>query len=125
MVSKTEPKLPKKRREKTEISVSVGKAIATRRKLVRLTQQKLAEALGVEKETVSRMESGEIAPTVDRLAALSKALNCAIMDFFADEDINTNQYAAAIAHMIHALPADRQERVVRCVAEIVGVWENS
>ena len=123
MVSKTEPKLPKKRREKTEISVSVGKAIAARRRLVRLTQQKLAEALGVEKETVSRMESGEIAPTVDRLAALSKALNCAITDFFANGEINTNQYAAAIGHMIHALPADRQERVVRCVAEIVGVWE--
>lgn len=123
MVSDANTKTPKKRREKTEISVSVGKAIATRRRLLRLTQQTLAEALGVEKVTVSRLESGEIAPTVDRLAALSKALNCAITDFFEEENMDTNQYAAAIAHMIHSLPADRQERVVRCVAEIVGVWE--
>lgn len=123
MANKIETRPSKKRKEKTDISVSVGKAIAVRRKLVRLTQQKLAEALGVEKETVSRMESGEIAPTVERLAVLSKVLNCAITDFFEKENMDTNQYAAAIAHMIHALPADRQERVVRCVAEIVGVWE--
>ena len=50
--------------------MAVGKAIAERRKIARMTQQKVAEALGVEKETISRLESGETAQTVDRLAAL-------------------------------------------------------
>ncbi len=38
-------KKEKKRRAKMEISVAVGKAIAERRKIARMTQQKVAEAL--------------------------------------------------------------------------------
>jgi transcriptional regulator with XRE-family HTH domain len=116
-------KAQKKRREKTKISVTVGKAIASRRKLVNMTQQKLAEALGVEKETVSRLESGEIAQTVDRLAILSKVLHCSVTDFFAEENHDKNRHVIAIEHLIHPLSEDFQERVVRCVAEIVKAWE--
>lgn len=113
----------KKRRARTEISVAVGKAIAERRKIARLTQQKIAEALGVEKETISRLESGETAQTVDRLAALSKVLGCSVRDFFEEEKRDANKRVAAIEHMIAPLSEEKQERVVRCVAEIVGVWK--
>ena len=116
-------KVQKKRREKTEISVAVGKAVASRRKLVNMTQQKLAETLGVEKETISRLENGEITQTVDRLAALSKVLHCSVTDFFTEEKQDKNQCFIAIEHMLHPLSTDRQERIVRCVAEIVKAWE--
>ena len=88
-----------------------------------MTQQKVAEALGVEKETISRLESGETAQTVDRLAALSKVLGCSVRDFFEEEKRDMNKYVAAIEHMIAHLPEERQERVVRCVDEIVGAWK--
>ena len=123
MAGKDDVKKEKKRRAKTEISVAVGKAIAERRKIARLTQQAIAEAIGVEKETVSRYESGETAQTVDRLAALSKILGCAVRDFFEEEKRDANKYVAAIEHMIAPLSDERQERVVRCVAEIVGAWK--
>jgi transcriptional regulator with XRE-family HTH domain len=122
VVSKSITKPPKKRRERTAISVAVGKAIASQRKFAKMTQQKLAEALGVEKETISRLENGEIAQTVDRLEALSKVLHCSVTDFF-EEKKDTNRYAAAIERMIAPFPSERQERVMRCVAEIVGAWE--
>ena len=122
MAKPTISKAPRKRKEKTEIAVAVGKAIALRRKFAKLTQQKLAEILGVEKETVSRMESGEIAPTVDRLHTLSKVLHCSISDFFEEEKTDGNHYVAAIGHMLAPLPVDNQQRVMRCVAEIVGAW---
>ena len=124
MANENAAKIQKKRREKTGISIAVGKAVAARRKLANLTQQKLAEALGVEKETVSRLENGEIAQTVDRLAALGKVLHCSVTDFFAEEKLDNSRYAAAIAHMLLPLPAERQERIVRCVAEIVKAWES-
>ena len=123
MANKSTSRPPKKRRERTEISVAVGRAIASRRKIVNITQQKVAEAIGVEKETISRLENGEIAQTVDRLEALSKVLHCAVTDFFVEEKRDTNRYAAAIGHMIAPLSAERQERVMRCVAEIVGGWD--
>ena len=123
MAEKSDGKKEKKRRVKTEISVAVGKSIAERRRVARMTQQKVAEALGIEKETISRLESGETAQTVDRLAALSQVLDCSVRDFFEEEKRDINQNAAAIEHMIAPLPEDRQKRVVECVAQIVGAWE--
>lgn len=123
MATGKKTKAPKKRREKTEISVAVGKAIAARRNIVGWTQQQLADKLNIEKETVSRIENGVIAQTVDRLEALSKILGCPVTDFFTEEKRDTNRYAAAIEHMIAPLPEEKQERVVRCVVEIVGAWK--
>ena len=124
MAEKSDGKKEKKRRAKTEISVAVGKAIAERRRIARMTQQKVAEALGVEKETISRLESGETAQSVDRLAALSQVLDCSVRDFFEEEKRDINQNVAAIEHMLAPLSADRQKRVVECVAQIVGAWED-
>jgi transcriptional regulator with XRE-family HTH domain len=117
-------KIQKKRRAKTEISIAVGKAIAARRIIVGWTQQQLADKLKIEKETVSRIENGVMAQTVDRLDELSKIFGCPIAAFFTEEKRDITQYAAAIEHMIAPLSEDRQKRVVECVARIVGAWED-
>lgn len=44
------------------------------RKKLGLSQEKLAEALGVSRNTVSRWERGEFNPTADKLAALERLL---------------------------------------------------
>ena len=113
--------MPKKeRRKRTEIAVSVGKAIQEQRKLVGLTQPQVAELIGgVEKETISRLETGTISQTVERLEMLSKALSCPITRFFLSEGEEKNVYAATITDMLDTLPADRQESIVKCVAEMV------
>lgn len=46
---------------------------ATRKKLG-LSQEKLAEALGVSRNTISRWERGEFNPTADKLAALEQLI---------------------------------------------------
>lgn len=113
--------MPKKeRRKRTEIAVAVGRAIAEQRKLVGLTQPQVAERMGgVEKETVSRLETGTISQTVERLQQLSEALNCPITRFFWNEDEVKNVYAATVTDLLNTLPADRQESIVKCVAEMV------
>lgn len=40
----------------------VGKNIARRRKLLEMSQEKLAEKIGVAQESLSRMEQGRMAP---------------------------------------------------------------
>ena len=125
MATEKNAKVPKKRRDKTEISVAVGKCIAARRNIIGWTQQQLADKLKVEKETISRIENGVIAQTVDRLEELSNALGCPITDFFVQKKRDVNQYATAIEHMIAPLSEDRQKRVIACVTQIVNAWEDS
>ena len=48
--------------------------ICLARKRLGLSQEKLAEALGVSRNTISRWERGEFNPTADRLAALERLL---------------------------------------------------
>jgi transcriptional regulator with XRE-family HTH domain len=48
-----------------------------------LTQQALAAAVGVEAETVSRVETGAVAMSIANLALVSAALECTLSDLFA------------------------------------------
>ncbi|CAK7067190.1 MAG: hypothetical protein DELT_01696 [Desulfovibrio sp.] len=112
--------MPKKeRRKRTDIAIAVGRAIAEQRKLVGLTQPQVAERMGVEKETVSRLETGTISQTVEGLQMLSEALNCPITRFFWQENEEKNVPAATIADMLDGLPAERQKTIVECVAMMI------
>lgn len=116
--------MPKKeRRKRTEIAVVVGRAIAEQRKLVGLTQPQVAERMGVEKETISRLETGTISQTVERLQMLSDALNCPITRFFLREEGEQNVYAITIADMLKTLSSDRQKAVVECLAVMIRVLQ--
>ena len=53
--------------------VQIVDIYATRKKLG-LSQEKLAEALGVSRNTISRWERGEFNPTADKLAALEQLI---------------------------------------------------
>ena len=63
-----------------KVAGQVGAAIAARRKAKGLTQAQIAEAIGVEKETVSRMENGVISLTLQRLQQMSEVLDCSLSD---------------------------------------------
>ena len=63
-----------------QLALEVGGIIAIRRKAKGWTQAQLAERMDVEKETVSRIETAHIAPTLARLAQIAKLLDCEISD---------------------------------------------
>lgn len=48
--------------------------ICSARKMLGLSQEKLAEALGVSRNTISRWERGECSPNVDNMAELERML---------------------------------------------------
>jgi transcriptional regulator with XRE-family HTH domain len=56
----------------------VGMALAHHRRLKGLSQQQVGEAIGVEPETISRMETGVISPSLKRLCQLSEVLGCPV-----------------------------------------------
>ena len=105
----------------TEFVKSVGNAIARQRKLAKMTQSQTAEKLGIEKETLSRMETGVISPTLTRLEQLGKIFGCPVRQFLWHERGDEQTKADTIADMIRTLPEERRGLVVRFVADVVRV----
>jgi len=55
--------------------ISLGKRIREARKQAGLTQEELAERIGVSRTAISRFELGEIEPSLRNLAAMAGELN--------------------------------------------------
>ncbi|CAD5106881.1 helix-turn-helix domain-containing protein [Zestomonas carbonaria] len=99
----------------------VGSAIAVRRKTKGLTQAQVAEAMGVEKETISRMENGVISPTLSRLKQIADVLDCSLSDLFRTGSTDIYDQAESISEMIQSLEEGERAMVVKFVAEVVKV----
>jgi len=99
----------------------VGITIAARRKAKGLTQAQVAEIMGVEKETISRMENGVISPTLPRLQQLAEILECSPSDLFQSREASADEQALSISEMIQDLPVNERALVVSFVSEVVKV----
>ena len=103
-----------------QLARAVGQAIARERKRCGFTQAFVAEKLGIEKETVSRIENGAIAPTLARLQQCAALFGCSAGEFFwLESGENEQNQGAAIADMIRSLPEEKRDAVLRMVAEMV------
>ncbi len=61
---------------------SVGRRLARLRRIRKWTQEKVADAIGVDRGTISRWERGVILPSVDRLGQLSRLFEIPLADLF-------------------------------------------
>ena len=66
----------------TKIEKRLGERVAAYRRSSRLTQEKLAEKVGVAPETISRLERAVTVPSIVTLGNIAKALNLELSDFF-------------------------------------------
>ncbi|MBO4884564.1 MAG: helix-turn-helix domain-containing protein, partial [Clostridia bacterium] len=58
--------------------------VVSRRKARKLTQAQLAEATGIHRGLISRLESRRFTPSVDQLQALAEVLGFEVTDLFAE-----------------------------------------
>jgi len=72
--------------------VKIGKYIAENRKKKNLTQEQLAEKLGVTSKTISRWENGNYMPDIALLKPLSEELDVTLNDLLSGEKIEKEQY---------------------------------
>ena len=70
----------------------IGKFIAKLRKEKKLTQEQLAEKLGVTAKSVSRWENGVCLPDVSLFKDLCNILEITLNDFFAGEKIKEEKF---------------------------------
>jgi transcriptional regulator with XRE-family HTH domain len=87
----------------------VGRAIARQRSRCGLTQEDVAEQLGVGNEAVSRIERGIVMPNVERLMELAAIFGCETADLLTEASYRPADQASRIQHLLSTLDqADRQ-----------------
>ncbi|MBD5457881.1 MAG: helix-turn-helix domain-containing protein [Lachnospiraceae bacterium] len=90
--------------------MSLGKNIQYLRKQKRITQEQLAEEMSVSRQTVSKWESDEIVPELNKLIALSDLFSCKL-DTLARENLTDDEEIYSEI-TIKAIPGFRMARYV-------------
>ena len=103
-----------------QLAQIVGTLIAARRKAKGLTQAQLAEQMEIEKETVSRIETGAISPTLARLAQLAKLLECEISDLVQENSIGAAEQSIALITRMENLTESQRLTVLRFFGKVVA-----
>ena len=88
-----------------DIKVLVGQRIKKIRKSKKDTQEKLAELIGIEPQSLSYMETGKFSPSPDTLQKLGEILNVKPYEFYYFEDITEDEM---IGDIIKALKEDKK-----------------
>ena len=80
-----------------------------------ISQMTLAEQLGVSRQAISRWESGDAVPTMDKLKSLSKIYNVSL-DWLCNEDISEIQEQKA---ELAKIPGHKGKKVALVVIAIL------
>lgn len=91
-----------------QLAREVGGIIAMRRKAKGWTQAQLAEHMEIEKETLSRIETAHIAPTLARLAQIAKLLDCDISDLLKISTPDVSDQALSLMSRMDDLSDSQQ-----------------
>ncbi|AWM79325.1 transcriptional regulator [Gammaproteobacteria bacterium ESL0073] len=87
----------------------IGKAIAKYRKQAALSQEQLAEALGIGYEAVSRMERGVVIPTLDRLIAIADIVNCPVTELLSQSSPRPTDEVVHLHQLLCSLSSENKQ----------------
>ncbi|MCR5654405.1 MAG: helix-turn-helix domain-containing protein [Lachnospiraceae bacterium] len=88
---------------------SLGRYISTRRKYMRLTQEEMAEKIGVSKSAIAKWETDGGLPDRDNLMRLSEAMNVSVDD---------------LHRIISSADVKDSDRKVNITAEVIALLES-
>ncbi len=88
--------------------MSLGKNIQYLRKQKKITQEQLAEMMSVSRQTISKWETDEIIPELDKLVALSDVFSCKLDDLVKEDMHNRDEvYSEIIVKKVKAFKMAR------------------
>lgn len=112
--------MPKKSKISAPLPAVVGSNIKTRRTQLGLTQNALAQALGVEIETISRYERGAVAPSFPQLEKLCAALDVQAWQLFSDGSVVPDAKGHTLGELLGRLTSRDREFVLAFVRDYVS-----
>ena len=99
----------------------IGHNIQFRRKKRKLTQEALAELVGIGQQSLSRMEKGKIAPRLERLQNFAEALGCMVADLFKETSAEDDEPISSLKAVIKPLSEYSQQAVINIATETARV----
>ena len=112
-----------KKKDSARLAKRLGGNLSERRKQLGWTQELLAERVGVDAETISRIERGAHLPSLPTLDRLAVALRCSAGDLLSNEGPEDASEAATFGAWISELGTDDRAfvmTVVRNCCEYLG-----
>lgn len=103
------------------LSRAIGVRLAAKRKDLGITQADLAERLGIEKETVSRIETGSISISLGRLSLFAESLGLSMDMLLRETSTQPADQAATLISALHGLPHESRELVVRTALDLAKI----
>lgn len=101
-----------------QLARAIGSAIARRRMQCALTQEEVAEKLGIGYEAVSRIERGVVIPNITRLAELAEVFDCSTADLLQEVSPLPTDQASHIAQLLAPLSPEDRKLVVELVERL-------
>ena len=99
----------------------LGARIKELRKAKKLSQEELAELIGIEPRHMSRIEVGKSYPSLDRLERIAKALDAELRDFFDFAHLEARPVnVAQINGMLMAMSDEDLKKITRILKVFVG-----
>lgn len=84
-----------------ELKKQIGKRIQSIRKSKGITQEGLAEMIGIEIPSLSNIETGKYSPSIETLQKLATALNVKVWEFYYVEEISIDEMQKEIINAIN------------------------
>lgn len=103
---------------KAALARTIGQAIAHRRSLAELTQEEVAEKLGLGNEAVSRLERGKATLSVVRLMELAELFGCEAADLLTETSVRVDDQARQLQQLLTKLNSDDRALVVGVVKQL-------
>jgi transcriptional regulator with XRE-family HTH domain len=105
--------------------MSIGAAIAARRKALDMTQEELSELIQIEQSSLSRIERGTLIPSLERLAGIAEELHCRLADLFSTAGVSAHDRASRVHEKLSSLTPAQQEIVERLVDDALSLLETA
>ncbi|MBT8768727.1 helix-turn-helix domain-containing protein [Metapseudomonas boanensis] len=102
-----------------ELAELVGQAIARQRARCELSQEQVAERLGIGSEAVSRIERGIVMPNVERLVELAAIFGCETADLLTAGSSRPADQTRRLYDLLSRLEAQDRELVMDMVERLV------
>lgn len=105
--------------EEKRLADVVGQAIAGQRLRSKLSQEQVAERLGVGNEAVSRIERGIVMPNIERLMELAEIFGCEAAELLTEASARSEDQARHLHFLLSALDGDDRKLVMGVVESLV------
>lgn len=94
------------------LAVRLGERIKSRRQALQWTQEELASRLGVEVNTVSRMECGVHLPSLQRLEGLASTLDVSIASLLGGASLQPHDQSDQFREILDGLSGHERELIL-------------